>query len=223
MVLFTQVIIIPGILFVYLFIFNKRSQGTDSAVSRCCCRTPSAKPTWWAQSWDSSRSPRPPTRGVWLRGGDRLRQCPACTVSPAPSPCTPGQEAVEGPVGHTWKKSLASVPAAVWCQGHHLPLELGEAVKGLKLPRRHCLDPFSELISETETVLPLWVFFFFSMKSGREVVVVVVTLSGAAMWQDSNKRGLILEGGDSEPPGRSAPRCDGCSWIIRVKVVPLSP
>ena len=37
------------------------------------------------------------------------------------------------------------------------------------------------------------------MKSEREVVVVVVvTLSGAAMWQGSNKRGLILEGGDSD-------------------------
>lgn len=56
-VLSTQVIIIPDILFFYLFIFNRRSQGTDSGVSRCCCCTPSAEPTQWVQSWDSLWSP----------------------------------------------------------------------------------------------------------------------------------------------------------------------
>lgn len=37
------------------------------------------------------------------------------------------------------------------------------------------------------------------------MVVVVVTLGGVAKWQDSNKRELILERGNSDPPGKSAP------------------
>lgn len=53
-------------------------------------------------------------------------------------------------------------------------------------------------------------------------MAVVVTLSSRAMWQGSNMRGLILEGGDSAPPGRSAPRQDYGSRIILVKVSPLS-
>lgn len=45
-------------------------------------------------------------------------------------------------------------------------------------------------------------------------MVVMVTLGGVAKWQGSNKRELILEGGDSDPPGRSTPPCDQCSWIL---------
>lgn len=63
------------------------------------------------------------------------------------------------PVARAWQKSLAGVLAAMWCQGHRFPLELEEAVKGLRLPWRHCSDPFSELISEMEKILPLWGFF----------------------------------------------------------------
>lgn len=55
-------------------------------------------------------------------------------MSPVPSTYRLCQEAVEGPTGCMWGKSLAGVAAAVWCQGHHLPLELEEAGKGLKLP-----------------------------------------------------------------------------------------
>lgn len=46
------------------------------------------------------------------RGGDRLETAPGCAVSPVPSADTPGQEAVEGSVGRTWKMSLAGVPVA---------------------------------------------------------------------------------------------------------------
>lgn len=159
MVLFTQVVIIPAVLFVYLFIFNKRSKGTDSAVSRYHCRTLSAKPAWGVQSWDSLWNPPSPAQGVQMRGGDRLEVLPSWAVSPMPSVYTLGWETAEGPVACTWEKSLVSVPAAMQCQGHRLPLELEEAVKGLRLPWRHCSDPFSELISEMEKVLPLWGFF----------------------------------------------------------------
>ena len=133
-VLFMQVITIPATLFVYLFIFHRRSEGTDSAVSRCCCCALSAKPTWWVQSRGSPQSPRSPAQGIRLHGGDRLEAAPGCAMSPVPSAYMSGQEAVEGFMGRTWKKSLASVLAALRSQGHHLPLELEEAVKGLKLP-----------------------------------------------------------------------------------------
>lgn len=56
-VLCTQAIISPPFLFVYLFLFNKSSEGTDSAVSGCCCCTASAKPTWRAQSWGGPLKP----------------------------------------------------------------------------------------------------------------------------------------------------------------------
>jgi len=54
-----------------------------------------------------------------------------------------------------------------------------ESRKGLKVPWRHCLDPFSELLSGNSKGLTASVFF--PMKNKKEVVVFVVAVSGAAM------------------------------------------
>lgn len=51
--------------------------------------------------------------------------------------------------------------------------------------------------------------------------MVIVVLSGVVLWRGSNRKGLTLEGGDADPPGRSVPRCDRFSRIILVKAALL--
>lgn len=108
-------------LFTYLFLIQD--------LKALILQSAEAKPIWWVQSCGSLPGTRSPAWAVQLHGRDWLGEVPSFSMSPVPSSCMPKQEVWKG----MWK-SVASVSAAVWCHGHHLPLELEEAVKGLKLP-----------------------------------------------------------------------------------------
>lgn len=136
-------------------------------------------------------------------------------MSPVPSGCMPEQEAVEGYV----EKERSQYPSSsvvpwtspfFWSWGKQ-PLQEGAEAALKALLETLSLSSFLKQIRSYHCCIMSGIF---SMKGRREVVVVVVTLGGAAKWQGSNKRELILEGGDSDPPGRSAPLYDQCSWIL---------